>query len=71
MSHTADVSNQCRVYFCDDGVATIDYTGGGFTSPNWSQMSLKVVVTRNDGKYLVTSSQYATSNLTVNSDLDM
>ena len=70
MSHTTNVSNQCRVYFCNDGLATINYTGGGFSGPNWSAMSLKVVLTKQNG-FLVLSSQYATSNLVVNSNIDM
>ena len=70
MSHTANVSNQCRVYFCNDGIATIDYTGGGFSSPNWSTISVKIVITKNNG-FLVLGSQYATSNLVVNSDIDL
>ena len=70
MSNTTNVSNQCKLYFCNDGVATIDYTGNGFSSPNWSAMAVKIVVTKNNG-FLVLSSQYATSNLVANSSVDM
>jgi hypothetical protein len=53
------------------GFGYISRDSSSYNSPNWNLITVKVIVTRNDGKYLVTSSQYATSNLTVNSGIDL
>ena len=59
------------LFITGDSFGFINKNNQNYTSPNWNQVSVKIVVTQNSGKYLVLGSQYATSNLTVNSNLDM
>ncbi len=69
-SNSANPAGSFIVTIGSQGIPVLNKSNQNWNQYDVSNFKVKVIVTKNDGKYLVTSGTYATDNLTVNSSVD-